>query len=82
MQSLKIYESHIPTGCEETELVQFVTYDDYLKLLKKKFLEVKELKNTIETIGKEFTCTKCEMNKDCKYAWDQYNTGGDCLAEK
>ena len=28
------------------------------------------------------TCDDCEDNKECKYAWDMYNTDGDCLAGK
>jgi len=28
------------------------------------------------------TCEKCESNDDCKYAFDPYNTDGDCLALK
>ncbi len=29
-----------------------------------------------------FTCYGCAMVKECKYAFDLYNTQGDCLAEK
>lgn len=29
-----------------------------------------------------FSCLECPQNKTCQYAWDAYNTGGDCLAEK
>ena len=28
------------------------------------------------------TCTNCPENKSCLYAFDAYNTNGDCLAEK
>lgn len=28
------------------------------------------------------TCFECAENKTCEYAWDAYNTNGDCLAEK
>lgn len=31
---------------------------------------------------KEFTCNECKANKTCPFAWDWYNTNGDCLAEK
>lgn len=30
----------------------------------------------------EFTCNKCAVNLTCPYAWDDYNQGGECLAEK
>ena len=29
-----------------------------------------------------YTCNDCTDNKTCKYAWDLYNTDGDCLASK
>jgi hypothetical protein len=28
------------------------------------------------------TCTRCPMAPKCKYAFDPYNSNGDCLAEK
>lgn len=28
------------------------------------------------------TCVNCGANENCPYAFDPYNTGGDCLAEK
>lgn len=28
------------------------------------------------------TCTDCPINGNCMYAWDDYNTDGDCLLEK
>lgn len=30
----------------------------------------------------EFTCVSCDHERDCEFAWDLYNTGGDCLASK
>ncbi len=30
----------------------------------------------------DFTCGKCVSEKDCPYAFDPYNTNGDCLAVK
>lgn len=30
----------------------------------------------------DFTCFRCAINTTCPYAWDPYNTAGDCLAEK
>lgn len=29
-----------------------------------------------------FTCFTCVENETCKWAWDLYNTNGDCIAEK
>ena len=28
------------------------------------------------------TCSECSEANHCKYAWDLYNTNGDCLADK
>ena len=28
------------------------------------------------------TCVKCSKNKTCPFAYDGYNTNGDCLASK
>lgn len=30
----------------------------------------------------EVTCEHCRDNDTCEYAWDHYNTQGDCLAIK
>lgn len=30
----------------------------------------------------EFTCHGCPSAGTCEFAWDLYNTDGDCLAEK
>ena len=32
--------------------------------------------------SEDYTCHKCEAKNNCEYAWDDYNTNGDCLAEK
>ncbi len=29
-----------------------------------------------------FTCDRCSAANECDYAFDPYNTNGDCLAEK
>lgn len=35
-----------------------------------------------EVARENTTCSTCRLNYLCKFAWDAYNTGGDCLAEK
>lgn len=30
----------------------------------------------------ELTCVECPSVKNCEFAYDSYNTNGDCLAEK
>lgn len=32
--------------------------------------------------GHDFTCDDCGARFSCPYAFDPYNTAGDCLAEK
>jgi 7-cyano-7-deazaguanine synthase in queuosine biosynthesis len=29
-----------------------------------------------------YTCNRCDAADKCRFAWDFYNIGGDCLAEK
>jgi len=31
---------------------------------------------------KDLTCTDCDAKETCPFAFDPYNTHGDCLAEK
>jgi hypothetical protein len=35
-----------------------------------------------EFLEESYTCYVCVDNKDCIYAYDPYNTDGDCLADK
>lgn len=30
----------------------------------------------------EYTCSKCKWDSECEFAYDPYNTGGDCLQDK
>lgn len=30
----------------------------------------------------KFSCDECGASKTCEFAFDPYNTNGDCLAEK
>lgn len=32
--------------------------------------------------AKDTTCFTCDQKEKCKYAFDPYNTNGDCLADK
>jgi hypothetical protein len=42
-----------------------------------------ENKQEIEIPAKEeMTCNTCDQVEKCEYAWDLYNTKGDCLAMK
>lgn len=33
-------------------------------------------------VDTEVTCQNCPINDTCEFAFDPYNTDGDCLAEK
>lgn len=41
-----------------------------------------ELKQAGVTHHVEITCQECPENSSCEYAFDGYNTDGDCLALK
>ncbi len=45
---------------------------------------VQTLQNAIRVGAEIYTCCTCpsKFNFECPYAWDDYNTNGDCLAEK
>jgi hypothetical protein len=30
----------------------------------------------------QHTCLECRFEHECEFAWDPYNTDGDCLAQK
>jgi hypothetical protein len=30
----------------------------------------------------DYTCCECSRRYDCEFAFDDYNTNGDCLREK
>ena len=40
--------------------------------------EVERLKKYLDI----YTCNACTQQETCKFAFDHYNTSGDCLAEK
>lgn len=44
--------------------------------------QIIELQSEIEKLSNIVTCVKCSEKKTCPYAYDEYNTNGDCLAEK
>ena len=57
---------------------------DKLHKLQKKLLEstTPEQLKAIRALHAICTCKDCGSKRDCEYAWDEYNTHGDCLAEK
>jgi hypothetical protein len=37
---------------------------------------------SLDDFYRRCTCVGCDESSSCPYAWDGYNTDGDCLAEK
>lgn len=56
---------------ESPEWLAGMTYDEY-----------KEMMGEPEPTRERTTCWTCTDNDKCEYAWDWYNTDGDCLAIK
>lgn len=50
-------------------------YDDYAK-------RVKGCKHLIPPPFESLTCHRCDVCLTCDWAWDPYNTDGDCIADK
>lgn len=45
-------------------------------------LELATIWQTRDAVTVGVTCETCTANAECPYAFDLYNTDGDCLAEK
>ena len=48
-------------------------------------MEKDEMREAFEERGyniADCTCSECDIRRDCIYAFDLYNTNGDCLAAK
>ena len=67
---------------EENELSE----DEFRELLSKSVVVDKiayeKLQSTLQKASSIVTCIKCSEQNNCQYAYDHYNTFGDCLAEK
>jgi hypothetical protein len=53
--------------CVNSVAEHFSSYQEYLE--------------AYDTLG-YFTCDSCDEVSKCEYAFDAYNTNGDCLADK
>jgi hypothetical protein len=68
----------------------FVDYNGYYVHLgqctktNSKLMELQSERDTYKQalINIGMSCLNCKDNKMCKYAWDAYNIGGECLANK
>lgn len=67
-------------SAEEIELKKREFWKDILRIN----LDTVESEELIKDRDTRFgiTCAECELNDKCEFAWDFYNTNGDCLAEK
>jgi hypothetical protein len=43
---------------------------------------LKQWMDSIVNSASEYTCSECDSVGECPHAYDDYNTGGDCLADK
>lgn len=72
---------------EEGNILKFLTSDELKPrpAYSSKFTYEKVMENIPpehQTAMEAMTCYQCEKESTCKYAWDPYNTDGDCLMEK
>ena len=44
--------------------------------------EIKTTPPQYQHLQEDYTCNKCPNVLECIYAFDPYNTGGDCLMDK
>ena len=58
------------------------TRDDCLRVLAEDNKSIVERGEEPIPIPDSFTCDDCGGVDECEWAWDLYNTNGDCLAEK
>lgn len=56
-------------------------WDALPKVAQKSILGTLELCGYTQTVD-VFTCANCDIVKQCEFAFDPYNTDGDCLADK
>jgi hypothetical protein len=56
--------------------------EDSKKQAEKTRIALERVLEDVDVDNIEITCEECELNDNCEFAWDLYNTDGDCLAEK
>lgn len=59
-----------------------LTDDELLNFRTARMQELKSSEFWPTFKDKTFTCDGCGFVSKCVFAWDAYNTDGDCLAEK
>jgi hypothetical protein len=65
----------------EREMREMIAKNQALEAeIKKRDEKIKVLINCLSQSG--FSCADCVFTEKCKFAWDVYNTDGDCLAQK
>ena len=65
-------DSHTPLGISGALRKQESSHVPYTQWLEEKLID----------FMKSYTCADCESVTTCKFAFDHYNTNGDCLAVK
>jgi hypothetical protein len=59
-----------------------VTHDSLVILPASAYWLFRETEHLPRYEPERFTCYGCAARELCEFAWDSYNTDGDCLAEK
>ena len=77
-EALWNYAQHIK---EPTVMVYVSPFEEWL--IEKLFIASKYGINPSDpSVAARYTCNNCMIKDDCLYAWDGYNTDGDCLGNK
>jgi hypothetical protein len=63
---------HTPLGLPGALRKQESSHEPYIRWLEEKLI----------SFMKSYTCSECVEVTTCKFAFDHYNTNGDCLAIK
>lgn len=82
----------MPTNIDDKELARLVakahrrpkpgTFEVLRNAVPALVAEVRRLRWQAELWRETTTCFDCAKNTECEYAFDAYNTNGDCLAIK
>lgn len=60
----------------------YLLESNYFCVCHKPYPEIESMKEEDPSDKEMYTCYGCGARDRCEFAWDEYNTNGDCLAEK
>lgn len=85
---VEIIAHHKPWKSAYGETKEYLSIDEHKSLLAEKDKRIEELEAVVgdsiykEPEPEELTCFTCVERESCQFSGDDYNTDGDCLAEK